>query len=70
MSEIDRYTEQEAEKASNGSDKVFAVLREQVLNTARSTNSYKDQTGNPEKFTRLCHCRGRTGCLSVRLFRP
>lgn len=46
MSEIDRYTEQELKRLQTVLIKSLQYCGEQVLNTARSTNSYKDQTGN------------------------
>ena len=46
MSEIDRYTEQELKRLQTVLIRSLQYCGEQVLNTARSTNSYKDQTGN------------------------
>lgn len=46
MSEIDRYTEQELKRLERATLRLFQYCGERVLNTARSTNSYKDQTGN------------------------
>ena len=46
MSEIDRYTEQELKRLQTVLIRSLQYCGEQVLNKARSTNSYKDQTGN------------------------
>ncbi len=46
MSEIDRYTEQELKRLERAMLRLLQYCGERVLNTARSTNSYKDQTGN------------------------
>lgn len=45
-SEIERYTEEELERLKQAIIRTFLYVGETVLNKARSTNSYKDQTGN------------------------
>ena len=44
--EIDRWIERETERIIKALVYNLAYVGEQVLNEARSTNSYKDQTGN------------------------
>lgn len=44
--EIDRYIEQRVEALKNALIYNLCAIGEQVLNAARTTNSYKDQTGN------------------------
>lgn len=46
MSEIDRYTEQRLRGLEQAVIRTLAYCGELCLNVARSTNSYKDQTGN------------------------
>ena len=46
MSEIDRYTEQKLKGLEQAVIRTLAYCGELCLNVARSTNSYKDQTGN------------------------
>ena len=46
MSEIDRYTEQRLKGLEQAAIRTLAYCGELCLNVARSTNSYKDQTGN------------------------
>ncbi|WP_373190558.1 MULTISPECIES: hypothetical protein [Bacteroides] len=46
MSEIDRYTEQQLERLKQVLIRNLMYIGETVLNRARSTNSYKDRTGN------------------------
>lgn len=46
MSEIDRYTEQQLERLKQVLIRNLMYIGETVLNRARSTNSYKDHTGN------------------------
>lgn len=46
MSEIDRYTEQRLKGLEQAAIRTLAYCGEVCLNTARSTNSYKDRTGN------------------------
>lgn len=46
MAEIDRYTEQQLKRLQTVLIRSLQYCGEQVLNKARSTNSYKDQTGN------------------------
>lgn len=46
MSEIDRYTEERLERLQTALIRTLQYIGETVLNRARSTNSYKDQTGN------------------------
>lgn len=46
MSEIDRYTEQKLRGLEQAVIRTLAYCGELCLNVARSTNSYKDQTGN------------------------
>lgn len=46
MSEIDRYTELQLERLQTALIRTLKYIGEMVLNRARSTNSYKDQTGN------------------------
>ncbi len=46
MSEIDRYTEQRLRGLEQAAIRTLAYCGELCLNVARSTNSYKDQTGN------------------------
>lgn len=46
MSEIDRYTEERLERLQTALIRTFQYIGETVLNTARSTDSYKDRTGN------------------------
>lgn len=46
MSEIDRYTELQLERLQTALLRTLKYIGETVLNRARSTNSYKDQTGN------------------------
>lgn len=46
MSEIDRYTELQLERLRTALIRTLMFIGELVLNKARSTNSYKDQTGN------------------------
>lgn len=45
-SEIDAYIERQVKRTTNALIYNLQYIGEQVLNTARSTNSYKDQTGN------------------------
>lgn len=44
--EIDRFIEAEVERLKNALVYNLCAVGEQVLNAARLTNSYKDQTGN------------------------
>ena len=44
--EIDRFIEAEVDRLKNAIVYNLCAIGEQVLNTARLTNSYKDQTGN------------------------
>lgn len=44
--EIDRFVEAEVERLKNALVYNLCAVGEQVLNTARLTNSYKDRTGN------------------------
>ena len=46
MSEIDRYTEQKLKGLEQAVIRTLTYCGEVCLNVARSTNSYKDQTGN------------------------
>lgn len=46
MSEIDRYTEEQLERLKQVLIRNLMYIGETVLNRARSTNSYKDRTGN------------------------
>lgn len=46
MSEIDRYTEQKLKGLEQAVIRTLTYCGELCLNVARSTNSYKDQTGN------------------------
>lgn len=46
MSEIDRYTEQQLERLRLVVVRNLAYIGEKCVNAARSTDSYKDQTGN------------------------
>lgn len=46
MSEIDRYTEQRLKGLEQAVIRTLTYCGELCLNVARSTNSYKDQTGN------------------------
>ena len=46
MSEIDRYTEQKLKGLEQAVIRTLTYCGELCLNLARSTNSYKDQTGN------------------------
>lgn len=46
MSEIDRYTEQKLKVLEQAVIRTLTYCGELCLNVARSTNSYKDQTGN------------------------
>lgn len=46
MSEIDRYTEQRLRGLEQAVIRTLTYCGELCLNVARSTNSYKDQTGN------------------------
>lgn len=46
MSEIDKYTEQRLKSLEQAVIRTLAYCGEVCLNVARSTNSYKDQTGN------------------------
>ena len=46
MSEIDRYTEQRLRGLEQAVIRTLTYCGEVCLNVARSTNSYKDQTGN------------------------
>lgn len=46
MSEIDRYTEQRLKGLEQTVIRTLAYCGEVCLNAARSTNSYKDRTGN------------------------
>ena len=46
MSEIDRYTEEQLERLKQVLFRNLMYIGETVLNRARSTNSYKDRTGN------------------------
>lgn len=46
MSEIDRYTEQRLRGLEQAVIRTLTYCGEMCLNVARSTNSYKDQTGN------------------------
>lgn len=46
MSEIDRYTEQKLKWLEQAVIRTLTYCGEVCLNVARSTNSYKDQTGN------------------------
>lgn len=46
MTEIDRYTEEQLERLKQLIIRNLMYVGETVLNRARSTNSYKDQTGN------------------------
>lgn len=46
MSEIDRYTEQKLKGLEQAVIRTLAYCGEVCRNTARSTNSYKDRTGN------------------------
>lgn len=46
MSEIDRYTEQRFRGLEQAVIRTLTYCGEVCLNVARSTNSYKDQTGN------------------------
>lgn len=46
MSEIDRYTEQRLRGLEQAVIRTLSYCGELCLNVARSTNSYKDQTGN------------------------
>lgn len=46
MTEIERYTEQQIDRLKRLLLRNMMYVGEKVLNTARSTNSYKDQTGN------------------------
>lgn len=46
MSEIDRYTEQKLKGLEQSVIRTLTYCGELCLNVARSTNSYKDQTGN------------------------
>lgn len=45
-SDIDRFTEQELQRLHKAVIRTFQYCGEMALNAARSTNSYKDQTGN------------------------
>ena len=51
MSEIDRYIEERIKRMQDVLLRNFQYVGEQVLNKARSTNSYKDQTGNLRSST-------------------
>ena len=44
--QIDRFIEEEMERLKNAIVYNLCAIGEQVLNVARLTNSYKDQTGN------------------------
>lgn len=44
--QIDRFIEAETERLKNALAYNLCAIGEQVLNAARLTNSYKDQTGN------------------------
>lgn len=46
MKEIEAYTEQQIERIEQAAIRTLAYCGEVCLNVARSTNSYKDQTGN------------------------
>ena len=46
MSEIERYTEEQIERLKISILRTFMYIGEACLNKARSTDSYKDQTGN------------------------
>lgn len=46
MSEIDKYTKLQLEGLRTALIRTLMYIGELVLNKARSTNSYKDQTGN------------------------
>ena len=46
MSEIERYTEEQIERLKIYILRTFMYIGEACLNKARSTDSYKDQTGN------------------------
>lgn len=46
MSEIKRYTEEQIERLKISILRTFMNIGEACLNKARSTDSYKDQTGN------------------------
>ncbi len=46
MSEIERHTEEQIERLERVLFRNLMYIGETVLNKARSTNSYKDQTGN------------------------
>lgn len=46
LSEIDRFIAEEVDRLKNAIVYNLCAIGEQVLNAARLTNSYKDQTGN------------------------
>lgn len=46
MSEIDRYIEEQIKRITDAIIYNLQYVGERCLNTARQTNSYKDQTGN------------------------
>ena len=68
MSEIDQYTEQELKRLQTVLIRSLQYCGEQVLNKARSTNSYKDQTGNLRSS--LGYVVAADGLFISQTFRP